>query len=71
VVCLSGELLGSTWKMPASPNDDAVLKSITANRAIERVYNGEQVRSNDAIHTITKHSFFAYWIITVFLGLCR
>jgi thiosulfate/3-mercaptopyruvate sulfurtransferase len=41
-----------------SPDDDAVLKSIAANRAVERVYNGDQVSSNDVVHTITKHSFF-------------
>lgn len=29
----------------ASPDDDAVLKSIAANRAVERVYNGEQTNT--------------------------
>ncbi|AQK60440.1 hypothetical protein Zm00014a_020314 [Zea mays] len=29
----------------ASPDDDAVLKSIAANRAVKRVYNGEQTNT--------------------------
>jgi hypothetical protein len=40
-VYLSGELLVSILEN-ASP-DDAVLKSNAANKAVERVYNGEQV----------------------------
>jgi hypothetical protein len=57
----------------ASPDDDAVLKSIAANRAVKRVYNGEQVSSNDATHVVTKHSFFFLLDNYSFflLGLCR
>ena len=53
----------------ASP-DDAVLKSNAANKTVERVYNGEQVSKNDAVHIITKH-FFCLLDNYFFFCLCR